>query len=110
MSIDQYNSLVETSYLLGTEANARHLLESLRDARGGHRLVYEVAADEVRVIACRYHYSELVGVAPPAREKAPQVRPGVKIDLFEATARITRAFVPATVWLTKLTTWTKITP
>jgi antitoxin YefM len=36
MSIDQYNSLVETSYLLGTEANARHLLESLRDARAGH--------------------------------------------------------------------------
>ena len=35
MSIDQYNSLVETSYLLGTEANARHLLESMRDARSG---------------------------------------------------------------------------
>jgi antitoxin YefM len=35
MSIDQYNSLVETSYLLGTEANARHLFESLRDARAG---------------------------------------------------------------------------
>ena len=35
MSIDQYNSLVETSYLLGNEANARHLLESLRDARAG---------------------------------------------------------------------------
>ena len=45
MSVDQYNSLVETSYLLGTEANVRHLLESLRDARGGrteeHELVDE---------------------------------------------------------------------
>lgn len=35
MSIDQYNSLLETSYLLGNEANAVHLLESLRDARAG---------------------------------------------------------------------------
>lgn len=35
MSVDQYNSLVETSYLPGTEANARHLLQSLRDARAG---------------------------------------------------------------------------
>lgn len=35
MSIEQYNSLVETSYLLGTEANARHLVESLRDVRAG---------------------------------------------------------------------------
>ena len=45
MSVDQYNSLVETSYHLGTEANARHLLESLRDARAGrteeHELVDE---------------------------------------------------------------------
>ena len=35
MSVSQYNSLEETSYLLGTEANARHLLESLRNARAG---------------------------------------------------------------------------
>ncbi len=45
MSVDQYNSLVKTSYHLGTEANARHLLESLRDARAGrteeHELVDE---------------------------------------------------------------------
>jgi len=45
MSIDQYNSLLETNYLLGTEANAQHLLESLRDARAGrteeHELVDE---------------------------------------------------------------------
>mgnify|MGYP006292185187 FL=1 len=45
MSIEQYNSLVETSYLLGTEANARHLLESLRDARTG-RTEEHALADE----------------------------------------------------------------
>jgi antitoxin YefM len=36
MSIDQYNSLMETSYLLGTEANARHLAASLEQARSGN--------------------------------------------------------------------------
>ena len=45
MSVDQYNSLVETSYHLGTKTNARHLLESLGDARAGrteeHDLVDE---------------------------------------------------------------------
>ena len=35
MSIEQYNSLVETSFLLGTEANAHHLAESLQQARSG---------------------------------------------------------------------------
>jgi antitoxin YefM len=35
VSIDEYNSLVETSYLLASEANARHLHESLKQADSG---------------------------------------------------------------------------
>ena len=42
ISVDHYNSLVETSDLLGTEANARHLLESLRDARSGRTREHEL--------------------------------------------------------------------
>ncbi|NBB90500.1 MAG: type II toxin-antitoxin system prevent-host-death family antitoxin [Spirochaetes bacterium] len=33
ISLDEYNSLVETSYLLSSEANAKHLSESLSAAR-----------------------------------------------------------------------------
>ncbi len=42
MSVDQCNSLVEPSYLPGTEANARHVLESLRDARSGRAQEHEL--------------------------------------------------------------------
>jgi antitoxin YefM len=35
ISVDEYNSLLETNYLLSSEANARHLTESLRNARQG---------------------------------------------------------------------------
>ena len=35
ISLEEYNSLVETSYLLSSEANARHLSESMRRARAG---------------------------------------------------------------------------
>ena len=35
ISIDEYRSLAETEYLLSNEANARHLRDSLREARNG---------------------------------------------------------------------------
>ena len=35
ISMDEYRSLAETEYLLSGEANARHLLDSLREARSG---------------------------------------------------------------------------
>ncbi len=35
ISIDLYNSLLETSYLLSSEANARHLTDSVRNAGSG---------------------------------------------------------------------------
>ncbi len=36
MSVEEYNSLVETSYLMGSQANARHLAESFRNAQDGN--------------------------------------------------------------------------
>ncbi|MFP4484468.1 MAG: type II toxin-antitoxin system Phd/YefM family antitoxin [Spirochaetota bacterium] len=36
MSVEEYNSLVETSYLMGSQANARHLVESFRNAQDGN--------------------------------------------------------------------------
>ena len=35
ISMDEYRSLAETEYLLSEEANARHLRDSLREARSG---------------------------------------------------------------------------
>ena len=35
ISMDEYRSLAETEYLLSEEANARHLRDSLGDARSG---------------------------------------------------------------------------
>jgi len=35
ISVDEYNSLLETNYLLSTEANANHLTDSLQAARAG---------------------------------------------------------------------------
>ena len=35
MSLDQYNGLIETVYLLSSPANAQHLHESLDQARAG---------------------------------------------------------------------------
>ena len=36
ISLEEYNSLVETSYLMGSQANACHLLESFRNAKDGN--------------------------------------------------------------------------
>lgn len=35
ISLDDYNSLKETNYLLGSIANKKHLLASLKELRGG---------------------------------------------------------------------------
>lgn len=38
MSLDHYNSLVETIYLLRTPANAAHLTKSIAQYRAGNRI------------------------------------------------------------------------
>lgn len=35
ISIEDYNSMIETDYLLSSEKNAKHLIRSLKDARKG---------------------------------------------------------------------------
>jgi antitoxin YefM len=35
LSMAEYNSLVETNYLMASESNAKHLLKSIRQARTG---------------------------------------------------------------------------
>lgn len=35
ISLDDYNSLTETQYLLSSEKNAEHLMKSLQSARSG---------------------------------------------------------------------------
>jgi antitoxin YefM len=43
LSMAEYNSLIETNYLMANEANAKHLLKSIRQARTGrvrkHQLI-----------------------------------------------------------------------
>ena len=45
MSLDEYNSLVETEYLLSSEANATHIARSMKNSREGklskHELIEE---------------------------------------------------------------------
>ena len=45
ISIDEYHSLAETEYLLSEEANARHLRDSLRAARGGGAVRRQLTED-----------------------------------------------------------------
>ena len=46
LSIDEYNSLIETSYLLGNEANAEHLRKSIEQLNLGNVSVKDLIGDE----------------------------------------------------------------
>ena len=45
MSKDEFDALVETSYLLSSPANARRLMSSLQSARGVDTVAFERAAN-----------------------------------------------------------------
>ena len=46
LSIEEYNSMVETSYLLSNEANADHLKKSIGQYEGGKAKKRELLKDE----------------------------------------------------------------
>ncbi len=46
LSIDEYNSMVETNYLLGNEANAEHLKKSINQYQNGKAKKRELLEDE----------------------------------------------------------------
>ena len=46
VSVNEYNSLVETNYLLSTEANAEHLKKSIAQHRSGKMKTRELYRDE----------------------------------------------------------------
>ena len=46
LSIEEYNSLMETSYLLGDEANAEHLRKSIAQFEDGKAKERELLRDE----------------------------------------------------------------
>jgi Txe/YoeB family toxin of Txe-Axe toxin-antitoxin module len=81
ISLDDYEALEETAYLLRSPKNARHLLEAIPELEAGggtareeylswqktdrklvqritdeHRIVYKVEGDAVLVAQLRYHY------------------------------------------------------
>ena len=66
MSLDYYNSLMETVHLLRSPNNAAHLNRSIaqyravkttaRDVIDTNRLVYVIDDDAITIISCRYHY------------------------------------------------------
>jgi len=45
MSLDTYNSMMETAYLLSSPANAAHLAEGIEDFRKGNVLVRPLTDD-----------------------------------------------------------------
>lgn len=45
ISLDEYNSLKETAYLLSTPANVRRLVESRQQADAGELLPHELVAE-----------------------------------------------------------------
>ena len=45
LSLDDYNALQETEYLLSSDANAAHLRESIADARSGKKGVVKTLDD-----------------------------------------------------------------
>lgn len=49
MSLDDYNALNETVYLLGTEANARHLRESIAQFKAGSVRTMELPSNVTKV-------------------------------------------------------------
>jgi antitoxin YefM len=46
ISVNEYNSLIETSYLLGNEANAMHLRKSIAQLESGNMTKKELLSDE----------------------------------------------------------------
>ena len=46
LSIHEYNSLIETDYLLRDEANAKHLKKSVEQHKNGHLQKHELLENE----------------------------------------------------------------
>lgn len=46
ISVDEYNSLIETNYLLSNEANAEHLRKSISQHKAGKMKTRELYEDE----------------------------------------------------------------
>ena len=46
LSLDEYNSILETVHLLGSKANADHLFESIRQMKSGQLVEKELIEDK----------------------------------------------------------------